>query len=90
MELLARCGVEAGVPVMILDTLRTPEEHQLNFEFMDTMLIGALRRAGRLVAFGSMHCRQASARSSNTYVAQNSLHYSRARTCTRKTDTHRT
>jgi len=29
MELLARCA-EAGVPVMIIDTLRTPEEHAHN------------------------------------------------------------
>ncbi len=29
IELLARC-VEAGIQVMIIDTLRTPEEHQAN------------------------------------------------------------
>jgi peptidoglycan L-alanyl-D-glutamate endopeptidase CwlK len=29
IELVARC-VEAGIPVMIIDTLRTPEEHQAN------------------------------------------------------------
>jgi len=29
VELLARC-VEAGIPAMIIDTLRTPEEHQAN------------------------------------------------------------
>ena len=29
MELVA-CCVEAGIPVMIVDTLRTPEEHRVN------------------------------------------------------------
>lgn len=29
MELLARC-VEAGIPVMVIDTLRTAAEHQIN------------------------------------------------------------
>jgi peptidoglycan L-alanyl-D-glutamate endopeptidase CwlK len=29
IELLAGC-VEAGIPVMIIDTLRTPEEHRAN------------------------------------------------------------
>lgn len=29
IELLARC-VEAGIPVLIVDTLRTPEEHAAN------------------------------------------------------------
>lgn len=29
IELIARC-VEAGIPIMIVDTLRTPEEHAAN------------------------------------------------------------
>ena len=29
IELLARC-LETGIPLMIIDTLRTPEEHQAN------------------------------------------------------------